>query len=158
IAYDQHLLDSMLALPNGLTITGQYPATHHTAQVTYNNGTVDAAIGAKYDYDSLALVADRHNLASSDTIINSGRDYSHDASRRLPDPAALLEQRRPPRQRVDERGRHGELRLRWRRPAGAEDPRSNHHALPVRRGQFVRRGRWRRAEHAARRVHLLPRD
>jgi len=83
LGYDRHLLDSAIALPNGLRIMGQYPATHTTAQVSYSNGPLDAAIGAKYDYDSLALVADRHNVASNDTIINRGRDYSHDALGRL---------------------------------------------------------------------------
>jgi len=83
LAYDRHLLDTLVTLPNGLTITGQYPSVHHTAQVTYNFGVVAAAIGAKYDYDSLGLVTDRHNLASNDTIINTGRDYSADPLGRL---------------------------------------------------------------------------
>jgi len=83
ILYDRHLLDSLITLPNGLSVTRQYPATHTTSQVMYNNGTVTTAIGAKYDYDTLGLVSDRHNLASNDTIINTGRDYGHDALGRL---------------------------------------------------------------------------
>jgi len=83
LGYDKHLLNSTRTLPNGLSDTLVYPSTHTTAQVTYSNGSVTSAIGAKYDYDTLGLMSDRHNLASNDTIINTGRDYSNDPLGRL---------------------------------------------------------------------------
>jgi RHS repeat-associated protein len=83
LGYDQHLLNSTRTLPNGLSDTLVYPSTHTTAQVTYSNGSVTSAVGAKYDYDTLGLVSDRHNLASNDTIINTGRDYTNDPLGRL---------------------------------------------------------------------------
>ena len=83
LGYDKHLLNATRTLPNGLSDTLVYPSTHTTAQVTYSNGSVTSAIGAKYDYDTLGLVSDRHNLASNDTIINTGRDYTNDPLGRL---------------------------------------------------------------------------
>lgn len=83
LTYDQHLLNTGLVLPNGLSVSRQYPATHQTAQVTYNNGTVTSAIGSAYDYDTVGLVTDRHNMASDNSIANTGRDYTHDGLGRL---------------------------------------------------------------------------
>jgi len=83
LGYDKHLLNATRTLPNGLSDTLVYPSTHTTAQVTYNNGSVTSTIGAKYQYDTLGLVSDRHNLASNDTIIDTGRDYTNDPLGRL---------------------------------------------------------------------------
>ncbi len=83
IVYDQHLLDSAVVLPNGLTVTRQFPSTHMPAQITYSDGAVTAAIGAKYAYDTLGLVQDRHRVTSSNGVADSGRDYTYDILDRL---------------------------------------------------------------------------
>jgi len=83
LVYDQHLLDSLLVLPTGLTITRQWPLTHLPAQVSYSDGTLNASIGAKYLYDSLGHVAYDYRVSSTNGIADSARKYASDALGRL---------------------------------------------------------------------------
>ena len=83
LLYDHHLLDSLTVLPNGIGITRQWPATHEPAQVTYSSGTVNAAIGTRYQYDTLGIVTDRHTVAADNSNTNTGEDYAYDGTGRL---------------------------------------------------------------------------
>jgi len=78
--YEQHLLDSAVVLPNGLTITRQWPPPHKPAQIVYSDAAVSAAIGADYVYDTLGLVQDRKRDGAA---ADSGQDYTYDALARV---------------------------------------------------------------------------
>ncbi len=57
-----------------------FPSTHTPSDITYNNPTINAAIGAKYGYTSVGLMADQFRVGAAS---DSGRDFSFDGLGRL---------------------------------------------------------------------------
>lgn len=78
IHYQQDVLPDTLTLPTGLKITGRFPSTHTAGELTFpNNGTLNQAIGVKYNYNDQGQVGDGYTWN-----LFAGREYRYDRAGR----------------------------------------------------------------------------